>query len=129
MDLKHFVEAAFLPWGLMMVPRRRVSDDADDAQTKAAALVKPMMMPMFTAALAVLGVSAGPVDKLHNEFSSLQKEVVAARTDLATATVELVALRDRVSDISTRHTALVADLERRILACELNIAEARGRRK
>jgi hypothetical protein len=46
------IEAAFLPWGLMMTPTRRADDD-DDAQSKVFGMVKPMMMPVFGSPSAV----------------------------------------------------------------------------
>jgi hypothetical protein len=122
------IEAAFLPWGLMMTPTRRVGDD-EDAQSKAVALVKPLMMPVFTAALAVVGVSAGPVEKLHDTVDAMAEKVVLATNKLTQVETEVFSLREKVNEISARRTLQVAELEKRILACELTIAERHGARK
>jgi anthranilate phosphoribosyltransferase len=114
-DLRNLVDALFVPWGLMMTPMRRAEDD-EDVQSKALALVKPLMMPVFTAALAVVGINAGPVD-------ALQEKVMSATNKLTQVETELLALKEKVDEISTRRNLQVAELEKRILSCELKIAE------
>ncbi len=121
MEPRHLIDALFVPWGLMMTPTRRAGDD-EDAQSRVLALMKPLMMPVFTAALAVVGISAGPVDHLA-------ERVLSATHKLAQVEVELASLKDKVSEISARRNLQVAELEKRILACELTIAERHGARK
>jgi hypothetical protein len=124
-DIRHLIDATLIPWGMMMTPTRRAGDD-EDAQSKAMALVKPLMMPVFTAALAVVGVSAGPVEKLHGTVDAIGEKIVTATNKLTQVETEVYSLREKVNEISARRTLQVAELEKRILACELTIAERHG---
>lgn len=120
-----WLDTLFLPWGLMMTPARRVSDDDQDWL----AYIRPLALPAATVMATIGGVNLGPVQTVHDEVTKLTGAVQGAREELVRTQTELVGLKAQVTEISTRRNMQVAELEKRILACELTIAQQHGARR
>lgn len=108
-----------------MTPARRVSDDDQDWL----AYIRPLALPAATVMATIGGVNLGPVQGVHEEVGRLTEAVQGAREELVRTQTELAGLKAQVTDISTRRSTQVAELEKRILACELTIAQQHGARR
>lgn len=114
-----WLDTLLLPWGMMMVPTRRSSDEEPDWMT----YVRPIMLPVATVVATISGVNLGPIQSVHDEVTKLGVSVYQAREELIRTQTELAGLKSQVSEISSRRNLQVAELEKRILACELTIAK------
>lgn len=116
LDLKHMMDSCIWPWGLMMIPHRRKGDaEMTDLKDKIVDMARPLMLPVFTAALAVLGVSAGPIETLADNMQRMHKELTEASVRLG----GVERLLDKESNQIASH---LDSLDKRMRECELKIA-------
>lgn len=120
-----WLDMLLIPWGMMMTPARRASDEEPDWLT----YVRPLALPAATVVATIGGVNLGPVQAVHEEVAQLTQAVHGAREELIRTQTELAGMKAQVNEISARRTVQVAELEKRILSCELTIAQHQGEKK
>lgn len=120
-----WLDTLLLPWGMMMVPTRRAGDEEPDWLN----YVRPLALPAATVIATIGGVNLGPVQTVHEEVTRLTQAVQGAREELVRTQTELAGLKAQVTEISTRRNLQVAELEKRILACELTIAQEHSEKR
>jgi len=118
MNIRDFMDACIVPWGLMMVPHRRKGEgDMDETlQGKIMELAKPLMLPTFTAALAVVGIAVGPMDNMNGQLNSVREQVLIATT-------RIHALEEAINSSRSDRIEQIKSLETRVRGCEIRLAE------
>lgn len=124
MDIRHLLETGALPWGLMMIPQRRKGDaEMGGLKEKILEVAKPLMLPVFTAALAVLGVSAGPLDSMSMQVTHLQDTIKSSREELVMASTRIESLERTIDRSIDDRKRQIEALDGRLRSLEIKLAE------
>ena len=109
----------------MMTLRRREDDDGgpDDSIAR---LAKQMAPLVGVSLLTVGGMQFSPIGA---DVMGGRKEIQDIVVKVERVSADVAHVTERINEISARRTQQVADLERRILSCELTIAEHGAKKK
>ena len=116
-----------MKWAMVaaMMTRTRESDpEAEQAPNESYIRLARQVAPMVAVAvLTAGGLQFGP---LGQDVTGGRQEIQSLMIETGKLRLEINHLHERITDISTRRTAQVEGLEKRILQCELEIARRTG---
>lgn len=108
----------------MMTRTRETDPEAEQAPNETYIRLARQVAPMIgVSLLTAAGIHLGPVGQ---DVQGGRVEIQAVLIEQGKLRVELGHLHERINEISTRRTAQVGELEKRILQCELEIARRTG---
>lgn len=112
-----------MKWAMVAAMMTRTTQDdpeAEQAQNETYIRLARRVAPLVTVSLLTAGgIHLGPMGQ---DITGGRAEIQALMIETAKLRSEFGHLHERLNDISVRRTAQVEGLEKRVLACELEIA-------